>query len=206
MKKNAGMSTIVTTGLGAFIAVFALVLLTILRFANGGAAVNSEAVKEAEAKADAIAASFAADVNAADLEVYWDRVNMAVITIGTNNFSITWREIKSVYHVTLPYDSTAVTDKEKVEQAKQKTQNMFVVLDENDPAYEELRAAKIAATAKPLATGVRNFYVDTTSATDAKLQLKIEYFNKNDQKTELIDKEYTQKYTAGAASRKEANQ
>ena len=50
MKKNAGISTIMVTGMAAFVSVFVMILLIVLRSTIGGGPASSKSVEDAEAR------------------------------------------------------------------------------------------------------------------------------------------------------------
>ena len=184
--------------MAAFISIFAMVLLIVLRGAIGGGGDNEKAVQEAEDKATEISQQFIFDVAGADINVYWDKVNMAVTCVSSDKFTVTWLERENVYRVAMSYSSADLTAAEKAEEAQEKTKNIINLPEkasEGEDSYADVRAAK--ATQQTLGIGLRAFYVETGLENEAKLTLRIKY-NDNENKTQLLEKEYVQAYSDGA--------
>lgn len=205
MKKNAGISTMMVTGMAAFVSIFAMVLLIVLRGTIGGGTDNSKALTEAEEKGEAINRSFVLDVSTADINVYWDKVNMAMICVGNDKFSVTWLERENVYRCAMSYSDSNLTAEQKAEEAQENAKNIILNPEANDgedPSLANCRAAR--ASMQTLAIGLRAFYVETGLDAEAKLTLRIKY-NDSENKVQLLEKEYSQAYSAGAVSFREAH-
>lgn len=185
MKKNAGISTILVTGLAAAISIFTMIILVVLRGALGVNSDNPEAAKLAEQKADMVNQQFAAFVDSADIDVYWDKTNIAVVFVGSEQINVMWAERKNIYRVTILYDSSNLTKEEKLEQAQKKTEAMF-----------GFAGAEIVAPG-----GINQFKVTTTDAAAAKLNLIIEYQD-GEKKVHYVEKEYTRPWSEGVKASK----
>lgn len=198
MKKNAGISTMMVTGMAAFVSIFAMVLLVVLRTTIGGGTDNSQAMTEAEEKGDAISKQFILDVASSDINLYWDKVNVALICVGNDKFSVTWLERENVYRVAMNYSDAGLSAEEKAEEAQEKAKNIINLPEkpsEGDDPYADVRAAKNSQ--QTLAIGLRAFYVETGLENEAKLTLRIKY-NDAENKVQLLEKDYVQSYSAGA--------
>ena len=185
MKKNAGISTILVTGLAAAISVFTMIILVVLRSTLGVNPDNPEAAKLAEQKADLVNQQFAAFVDSADIDVYWDKTNIAVVFVGSEQINVMWAERKSIYKVTILYDSSNLTKEEKLEQAREKTSAML--------GYA---GADLVAPG-----GINQFKVTATDAAAAKLNLIVEYQD-GEKKVRYVEKEYTRPWSEGVKASK----
>ena len=206
MKKNAGISTMMVTGMAAFVSVFAMVLLIVLRGTIGGGTDNTQAMTEAEEKGEVISKQFILDVSTADINVYWDKVNMALICVANDKFSVTWLERENVYRVAMNYSEDGLTAEQKAEEAQEKAKNIINLPDkpsEGEDSYADVRTAK--GSQQTLAIGLRAFFAETNLENEAKLTLRIKY-NDSENKVQLLEKEYVQAYSAGALSFRAAHQ
>ena len=115
MRKNSGISTMMVTGMAAFISVFAMILLIVLRGAIGDNGGNEKALQEAEDRATTISQQFTLDTSTADINLYWDKVNMALICVSSEKFTVTWldRPKEAIYRVAMTYSSADLTSVEK---------------------------------------------------------------------------------------------
>ena len=200
MKKNEGISTMMVTGMAAFISVFAMVLLIVLRGAIGGGGGNEQAIQEAEDRATTISQQFTLDASTADINLYWDKVNMALICVSSDKFSVTWldRPKEAIYRVAMAYSSTDLSSVEKAEEAQEKAKYIVNLPDkpsEGEDEYADVRAAK--GSQQTLATGIYAFYVETSVENEAKMTLRIKYSDKEN-KAQILEKEYAQAYSDGA--------
>ena len=180
MKKNAGISTIMVTGLAAFISVFTLVILVVIKSVAGGTGGSSQALTGAENKAKTLGDRFIANVQEADIDIFFNRTNSAVVFVSSSQIKVMWREgsMGRILETVFTYAA-----EEKVAQAKTKTAEM-----------QGVSGSQISA-------GISTFLMVEDKATStAKLTLKVEY--KEDGKTRYIDREYTQRWSEGVDSYK----
>lgn len=211
MKKNAGISTLMVTGLAGFVAVFTMALLIILRGALGPGVEDTKEKAEAEEKASAIGKQFVQDAQGAKINLYWDTVNTALVCASDDNFSVTWLQnmgtgISNVYRVAMLYSSDKLSDVEKFEEAKTKAASIINLPnppeDGKEDPYADVRAAKAAQ--QTIAVGVYNYYVETGLETEAKMTVRIRYQNK-EKKTQVLEQEFVQPYTQEALTFRAAN-
>ncbi len=185
MKKNAGISTIMVTGLAAFISVFTLVILVVIKSVAGGTGGSSQALTGAENKAKTLGDRFIANVQEADIDIFFNRTNSAVVFVSSSQIKVMWREggMGRILETVFTYDSNSLSAEEKVAQAKAKTAEM-----------QGVSGSQISA-------GISTFLMVEDKATStAKLTLKVEY--KEDGKPRFIDREYTQRWSEGVDSYK----
>lgn len=188
MKKNAGISTIMVTGMAGFVSVFVLVILVIIKSVAGGNGSSSQALTNAENKAKTIGDRFIANTLEADIDIFFDAKNSAIVFVGSQQIRVMWRESISgtngkVLETVFSYDSTSLSDEEKVAEARKKTEAMKGV------------------SGAQLSTLIQTFLMVEDKATStAKLTLKVEY--KEDGKSRFIDREYTQRWSEGVDSYK----
>ena len=202
MKKNAGISTMMVTGMAAFVSVFAMVLLIVLRSTIYNDSEDSKAIAEAKAQGEAVYNQFSSDVQNASINVYWDKVNNACVCVEDDIFSVTWFEVarKAVYRAAMRYPVDNLTSQEKAELAQKCAkfiiQNPEEVKEEEDkPLLEACKTAK--SSQKTLATGIRYYMVETGLDNEAVLTLKIEYTDSKNLQ-QVLDQEYTQPYSGTA--------
>lgn len=192
MKKNAGISTTLLTGMAAFVSVFAMVLLIVLRGTIGGGSNNEQAIQEASEKYEAIRNQFVLDISGADINVYWDRKMTAVVCIGNEKFSVIWKDTNIVYHAAALYEGDNLSAEDKEEQAKEKA--------------EALIHGEIEGTTKQvLGTTIHAFYVETGMEKAAKLTVKVNYTD-SDKKQQVYEQECEQAYSDGAIAYRTAHQ
>ena len=202
MRKNAGISTVMVTGMAAFVSVFAMVLLIVLRSTIYGGSEDSKAVADAEAQGEAVYNQFSIDVANAGINVYYDKVNIACVCVEDDIFSVTWFEVsrKAVYRAAMRYSDTNLTAEEKAEEA-QKCAKFIIQKPEKAEKEDDkalLEACK-AVSQQTLATGIRSYAVDAGLENEAVLTLKIEYTDSKNV-VQILDKEYTQAYSGTALS------
>ena len=127
MKKNSGISTIVVTGMAAFVSIFAMLLLIVLRSTIGGGKDTEKNLQEAKDKYEAIKREFDFNVSNANLDVYTDYTTMATVFISTEKYVIMWREINGAtsgnlnnvaYQTAMIYPEEIKTNEDKVTFAK----------------------------------------------------------------------------------------
>jgi hypothetical protein len=202
MKKNAGISTIMVTGMAAFVSIFAMVLLIVLRGTIGGGPKATKAIDDAETRAKTVSERFVLDVTNADVDVYYDRVNSALICISKDQFVFTWlnNKTQSIYRTAMNYSAEATTDEKKVEEAKEKVRDFFKELKEGevDPY------AAVRGSAQTLSTNFRGFYV-VEQENEAVLTLRVNYTDADGKKKVLPDKVITQAYSEGAKTYRAAH-
>lgn len=192
MKKNAGLSTIMVTGLAAAISIFTMVILVVIKGAVGGPSGSSEQAKLAEQKADLIGQKFTEYANQADLDVFWYSNTNAVIFASKTDIKVMWKEGANILHTTISYDTSAFDEgisenDNKIAQAREKTKEM------------------IGMKGTLLAPAVKSFMVYDSDTESGKLTLKIEYKD-SEKKTHVIEKEYVVKWTEGVEATKLLNQ
>lgn len=202
MRKNAGISTVMVTGMAAFVSIFAMVLLIVLRSTIYGGSEDSKAIAEAKAQGASVDNQFKMDVQNAGINVYWDKVNIACVCVEDDIFSVTWFEVarKAVYRAAMRYPLDNLTSEEKAELAQKCAkfiiQNPEEVKEEEDkPLLDACKAAK--SSQQTLATGIRAYAVDTGLDNEAVLTLKIEYTDSKNE-VQILDQEYTQAYSGTA--------
>lgn len=202
MKKNAGISTIMVTGMAAFVSIFAMVLLIVLRGTIGGGPKATKAIDDAEARAKTVSDQFVLDVTNADIDVYYDKMYSALICISQNQFVFTWlnNKTQSVYRTAMNYSAEATTDEKKVEEAKEKVRDFFKERKEGeaDPY------AAVRGSAQTLSTNFKAFFVAEQEA-DAVLTLRVNYTDADGKKKVLPDKVVTQAYSAGTKTYRDAH-
>ena len=202
MKKNAGISTIMVTGMAAFVSIFAMALLIVLRGTIGGGPKATKAIDDAEARAKTVSDQFVLDVTNADIDVYYDKMYSALICISQNQFVFTWlnNKTQSVYRTAMNYSAEATTDEKKVEEAKEKVRDFFKERKEGeaDPY------AAVRGSAQTLSTNFKAFFVAEQEA-DAVLTLRVNYTDADGKKQVLPDKVVTQAYSAGAKAYRDAH-
>lgn len=202
MKKNAGISTIMVTGMAAFVSIFAMVLLIVLRGTIGGGPKATKAIDDAEARAKTVSDQFVLDVTNADIDVYYDKMYSALICISQNQFVFTWlnNKTQSVYRTAMNYSAEATTDEKKVEEAKEKVRDFFKERKEGeaDPY------ASVRSSAQTLSTNFKAFFVAEQEA-DAVLTLRVNYTDADGKKKVLPDKVVTQAYSAGTKTYRDAH-
>lgn len=192
MKKNAGVSTSLVTGMAAFVSVFAMVLLIVLRGTIGGGSNNEQAIQEASEKYEAIKNQFVLDVSAADINVYWDRKMTAAVCIGNDKYSVIWKDTNIVYQAAALYQGDNLTAEEKEEQAKENA--------------EALIHGEIAGSTKQvLGTTIHAFYVETGMEKTVKLTVKVNYTD-SEKKQQVYEQEYEQAFNDGAIAYRSAHQ
>ena len=202
MKKNAGISTIMVTGMAAFVSIFAMALLIVLRGTIGGGPKATKAIDDAEARAKTVSDQFVLDVTNADIDVYYDKMYSALICISQNQFVFTWlnNKTQSVYRTAMNYSAEATTDEKKVEEAKEKVRDFFKERKEGeaDPY------AAVRGSAQTLSTNFKAFFVAEQEA-DAILTLRVNYTDADGKKKVLPDKVVTQAYSAGTKTYRAAH-
>ena len=185
MKKDAGISTMMVTGLAAFVSIFVMVLLVVLRGTIGGSANNEQAIKEAADKYEVIRTQFVSDINGADINVYWDRKMTAAVFIGSEKFSVIWKDRNAVFQLAMLYEGENLTAEEKEQQAKDKV--------------EPIVHGEIGGGAKTLGTMIHAFYVETGKEESAILTVKINYAD-SENKQQVYEQELEQPYNSEAIS------
>jgi hypothetical protein len=127
MKKNSGISTIVVTGMAAFVSIFAMILLIVLRSTIGGGKDTEKNLQEAKDKYEAIKREFDLNASNANLDVYTEATTMATVFISSDKYVIMWREINGAnsgninnvaYQTAMLYPDEIKSDDEKVAFAK----------------------------------------------------------------------------------------
>ena len=202
MKKNAGISTIMVTGMAGFVSIFAMVLLIVLRSTIGGGPAATKAIDDAEARAKKVSDQFVMDVTNADITVYYDRMYSALVCVSKDQFVFTWlnNKTQSVYRTAMNYSADAKTDEQKVEEAREKVKDFFKELKEGeaDPY------ASVRSSAQTLSTNFKAFFVAEQEA-DAVLTLRVNYTDADGKKKVLPDKVVTQAYSAGTKIYRDAH-
>lgn len=202
MKKNAGISTIMVTGMAAFVSIFAMVLLIVLRGTIGGGPKATKAIDDAENRAKTVSDQFVLDVTNADIDVYYDKMYSALICISQNQFVFTWlnNKTQAVYRTAMNYSAEATTDEKKVEEAKEKVRDFFKERKEGeaDPY------AAVRGSAQTLSTNFKAFFVAEQEA-DAVLTLRVNYTDADGKKKVLPDKVVTQAYSTGTKTYRDAH-
>ena len=202
MKKNAGISTIMVTGMAAFVSVFVMILLIVLRSTIGGGPASSKSVEDAEARGKTVSDQFTMDVANAEITVYYDKINSALVCVSKNQFVFTWLNNKtaSIYRAAMTYSAEADTDEKKVEEAKTKIKEFFVEVKEGqaDPY------ASVRSSAQTLATNFKAFFV-AEQENEAVLTLRVNYTDAEGKKKVLPDKVVTQPYSDGTKTYRAAH-
>ncbi|MBO4696920.1 MAG: hypothetical protein J5643_06555 [Lachnospiraceae bacterium] len=183
MKKNAGISTIMVTGLAAGISIFVMVILVVIKGAMGAPEGGSVQEQAAIDKAELIGQQFVEMVKEADLDVYWDRKNTAVVFVSQQQIKVMWKEGMDIKTVTIQYENPEDPWSVKKEKARDLTSSMT--------GYGGTTIAK----------QVKSFIVDDTSLEVGKLSLKIEYMDSNKQK-HVLERDYEQKWSEGVEATK----
>lgn len=205
MKKNAGISNQIVTGLAGGITVLALIMLFLLRSAIGGTGIETPAYKEAVTRGQRLEVQFTKHVSESDIDVYWDRVNNALVCVQSKKTNVLFynSSTKTVNSAEITYEGGDYQDKtteEILNIAKDEVQKMFNSPEDDKSARtEQLRQIYNAANANPLCTGVQRFIVDTGNANQAVLTFNLEYAG--EKKTEYYSKDITQAYMPAVASR-----
>ena len=184
MKKNAGISTMMVTGLAAGISIFVMVILVVIKGAIGAPDGGSVQEQTAIEKADKIGQQFIELVKEADLDVYWDRKNTAVVFVSQKQIKVMWKELMDIKIVTIQYENPDDPWSVKKEKARELTSSMTGY--KNATVFEQQ---------------VKSFVMDDTSLEFGKLSLKIEYRDANKQKR-VLEREYTQKWSEGVEATK----
>ena len=188
MKKNAGLSTIMVTGLAAAISIFTMIILVVIKGAVGGPSTSSEVTKLAEQKADLIGSKFTEYVNQADLDVFWYSNTNAVVFVSKNDIKVMWKDGANIYDTTVSYDTSnfdgVADDDKKIEQARETVKTIIGMPGSH-----------------MLAPQVKSFMVYDSDTSSGKLTLKIEYKDA-EKKTHVLEKEYVVKWTEGVEATK----
>ena len=169
MKKNAGISTIMVTGMAVFISVFAMVLLIVLRNTVGGQSDNSKALADAEARAKTVLAECEKDISNAEINVEWDAVKSALVCASKEQFVVTWLFNGNIYRVAIPYSEGKTTDEEKFEDAMAQARAFLDVKADQTDLY-----ATVRATQQTLAINFATFDVNVVDA-GAKVKVRTNY-------------------------------
>lgn len=183
MKKNAGISTIMVTGLAAGISIFVMIILVVIKSAVGAPEGGSVQEQQAIEKADKIGQQFIEMVKEADLDVYWDRKNTAVVFVSQQQVKVMWKEGMDIKTVTIQYEDNSIPWSVKKEKAR------------------DLTASMTGYGGTVIAEKVKSFVVDDTSLESGKLSLKIEYMDSQKQK-HVLEKDYEQKWSEGVEATK----
>lgn len=200
MKKNSGMSTMIITGMAAFVSVFTLILLIVIKGAFTTENSSTQYL-EAEEKANKIAAAVEAEFARADINVVWNPAIQACIFAGKTQYVLIYSENKSIYRIECQYSESAKVDSERLAEA----QSQAAAILATEPTEE---AAQIKATASTIAPQVFRFAIDCRDATldaedaaknQATLSITIEFTDANKKKN-YCEKIYNPRYTDGVKS------
>ena len=183
MKKNAGISTMMVTGMAAFVSVFVMVLLVILRNTVGGQSDNSKALADAEARAKTVLTECEKDISNAEINVEWDAVKSALVCASKEQFIVTWIMNGNVYRVAIPYSNGKTTDEEKFEDAMAQARAFLDVKPDQEDPY-----ASVRATQQTLAINFSTFDVNVVDA-GAKVKVRANY-TETDKKGKSTNKIY----------------
>lgn len=198
MKKNSGMSTMIITGMAAFVSIFTLILLIVIKGAYSTPESSTQFLAAKE-KADKIDATVEAEFARADINVVWNTAIQSIVLVGKEQYVLIYSENKNIYKIERQYSGPNMVDSEKLAEA----QNQAAAILASEPTEE---MAAIKATSTLIAPSVYRFAIDCRDATleaddaaknQAKLDITIEYQDA-DKKKKYCSQTYNPKYTDGA--------
>lgn len=201
MKKNAGISTIMVTGMAAFVSIFVMALLIVLRSAIGPGSDSSKAIDDAETRGNNVISQFNQDVANADISIYWDTVNSALICVSSDHYIFTWLQNENIYRTAMNYSSDKLSDEGKFAEAKDKVKKFFEPVKEG----QEDEFASVRGTIQTVATQFRAYSVaEMDTEGKAKLTVRVKYTE--DKKQKILEKVAEQSYSDKTKTYKAAHQ